>query len=241
MLKVMSLVKTTGATSADDFRRHWRDEFFAQMRRLPVVAEHLQKAVHNHVLPADIRGDEGLTANKWAGAGSYYFDTRAAAESFLADPAYRALLARHAKLLPEVTHLLVEEVWMYNHDTSHLPIKMFAFFKRLPQLSREAALTYYRTTHADIGATVNRNRTVRYVQNHVVPGYTNPDERYNYDGGPEIWFKTMDIALDLFGDKHAMDTLAKDEANFVIRGELLHFLTDEEPLFTRDAIPAMAS
>jgi hypothetical protein len=240
MVKVMSLVKTAGSTSAQDFRRYWRDEFFSEMQRLGSARDHLQKAVHNHVLPAEIRGDEGLSVNKWAGAGSYYFDTRAAAEALLADPAYRALLDRHSKVLVEVTHLLVDEVWMYNRDTSHLPIKMFAFFKRLPHLSRETALTYYRGTHADIGASVNRNRTVRYVQNHVVSGYTNPDERYNYDGGPEIWFKTMDIALDLFGDKHAMDTLAKDEANFVIRGELLHFLTDEELVFER-AASAIAS
>jgi hypothetical protein len=226
MYKIMSIVKTTADTADSTFRRYWRERYFEELRQT-TGGEFLTRAVHHHVLPAEIRGDEGLTANKWAGVASYYFATRAAAESLLGDPAYEMLQARHRAMFPEITHLLVEEVWIYDRDPSLLPIKMFAFFKRLPQLSRAAALAYYRGHHAALGETVNHGRTVRYVQNHVVPGYSNPDPRYDYDGGPEIWFKSMDIAMDLFADTDAMETLARDEANFVVRGELLHFLTDE--------------
>ena len=70
------------------------------------------------------------------------------------------------------------------------------------------------------------------------PAYRNPNAAYDYDGGPEIWFKNMDIALELFNDKEAMDTLGKDEENFVIRGDLLHFLTDEVVVFEREAVVA---
>jgi hypothetical protein len=238
-MKIMTLVKTAAGVAPEEFRSRWGNEFFVEFQQLPVVREHLTKATHNHVLPHDIRSDEGLSANRWAGVSSYYFDSRASAEQLLTDPAYLALLTRHQAILVETTHLLVDEVWIYNRDLSHLPIKAFAFFKRLPTISRAEALAYYRGPHAELGASVNRNRTVRYVQNHVAAGYTNPDSQYDYDGGPEIWFKNMEIALDLFGDKHAMETLGKDEATFVVRDALLHFLTDEQPMYDRASLTSV--
>ena len=81
-------------------------------------------------------------------------------------------------------------------------------------MSRLEALRYYRTTHADVGASINRNRISRYIQNHVVDGYRNPDGAWDYDGGPETWFKTLEIATDLFSDREAMEVLGKDEENF---------------------------
>src|SRR3546814_17166027 len=115
---------------------------------------------------------------------------------------------------------------MYNRDKSHLPIKAFAFFKRKPSITREEAHAYYRGPHAEIGAGVKKNRTVRYIQNHVMPGFHPVDLRYDYDAGTEIWFKNMDIALDLFTDQAAMDALAEAEEHFVLQTELLHFLTE---------------
>src|SRR3546814_11253908 len=86
-----------------------------------------------------MREVEHSAANSWAGISSYYFDSRAAAESVLVDPAYKALLEANRDKLPEVTHLMVDEIWMYNRDKSHLPIKAFAFFKRKPTITREEA------------------------------------------------------------------------------------------------------
>jgi hypothetical protein len=42
---------------------------------------------------------------------------------------------------------------------------------------------------------------VRYIQNHVVETYRNPDTEYDFDAGPEIWFKSMEVADDLFADQ----------------------------------------
>jgi hypothetical protein len=67
----------------------------------------------------------------------------------------------------------------------------------------------------------------------VVASYANPDKAYDYDAGPEIWFKSMDVAMDLFGDTEGMETLGRDEETFVLRNELLHFLTDEQVVFER--------
>jgi ketosteroid isomerase-like protein len=236
MVKLMSLFKSAPGVLQQQFADYWRDKFLPDFMELETSSRQLSKAVHHHVIPSAIRDAEGLPGNKWAGVGCYYFDTQTAAEALLVDPAFRTLLEAHRAVLPEATHLLVNELWMYDRDRSHLPIKMFAFFKRKAGWTRVEAQHYYRTTHAEIGETVNRNRTVRYVQNHVVAGYQNPDSAYDYDAGPEIWFKTMDIAMDLFSDREAMETLARDEERFVIRNELLSFLTDEASVFERNPV-----
>lgn len=232
MIKLLTLFKTQRNVARDEFRCFWRDEFFPAFHGLPVARANLIRAVHNHVIPTAIRDDgEQEINNKWAGAGCYYFSSRVMAESLLADPGYRQLLAESRSMLPEVIHLLVDEVWIYNRDRSKLPVKGFAFFKRQPQLSRIEALQYYQGPHADVGAEINNGRTVRYIQNHVLLDYDDPDPRYRYDGGPEIWFRSMETAMDLYGDKQAMAALAADEANFVLHEGLIHFLTDEETVY----------
>ena len=234
MIKLMTLFESAGDVSDDEFRVFWRDEFFPAFHRLPVAANHLLRAVHNHVIPTAIRQDEEATANKWSGAGCYYFDSRVMADALLSDPTYRQLTDGNARMMTQVVHLLVDEVWIYNHDRSRLPIKAFAFFKRQPQLSRREALRYYQGPHAALGETINHGRTVRYIQNHVLLDYANPKRRYDYDGGPEIWFKSMEIAMDLYNDQTAMATLAEDEEKFVLRDQLIHFLTDEHTLFEKN-------
>jgi len=233
MAKLMTLVKSARGLSAADFAHHWQFRFLPAVLALEAPARSLYKAVHHHVLPSHIREEEGLPANEWAGVASYYFANPSDVVSTLADPAYSALLDAQRDVIAVATHLIVDELWVYDRDPSHLPVKMFAFFKRLPHLSRADAQAYYRTTHAAVGERVNRDRTVRYVQNHVVAGYRNPDAAWDYDAGPEIWFKSMAIALDLFGDREAMETLGRDEQNFVRRDELLHFMTDEQLVHER--------
>jgi hypothetical protein len=232
MTKIMTLVKSNPKLSAGAFAEAWRSTFLPAILALP-TARNLQKVVHNHVFSADVREGEGMASNPWSGLASYYFQSQSDAEALLADPAFQALFEVHGDIFFEVTHLLADEIWIYNHDTSNLPVKMFAFFKCKPHLSRREGLDYYRDTHAAVGASVNKNRTVRYVQNRVVEGYTNPMANYNYDGGPEIWFKTMDLAMDLLGDREAMDVMTEDEENFVTRSETIHFLTDEHIVFQR--------
>ena len=229
----MTLVKSAPGVSAEAFADNWRNTFLPAFMALEVPKRHLNRVLHHHVLPSNIREDEGLPVSQWAGVASYYFDEEGDAEAVLADPAFKALLDAHKAVIPEATHLIVDELWMYNGEASHLPIKMFAFFKRKPHLTRAFAHQYYRTTHAAVGASINKNRTVRYVQNHVVASYTNPDKAYDYDAGPEIWFKSMDVAMDLFGDTEGMEILGRDEETFVLRNELLHFLTDEQVVFER--------
>jgi hypothetical protein len=232
MIKLMTLVKSLAAVSHDAFKTYWSGEFFPRFRQLAAVRDHLLTAKHNYALPAAIREDLHAVDNKWAGAGCYYFDSRAMAEALLANPEYRTLLAQSRQSMAEVVHLLVDEVWMYNRDRGELPIKAFAFFKRLPHFSRLQALQYYQGPHAAVGESMNKGRTVRYIQNHLLLDFATVAP-YDYDGGPEIWFKSMDIAVDLFNDHEGMEILGRDEARFVQRSELTHFLATEEVMFER--------
>lgn len=233
MIKLMTLVESAPGISSEKFAQHWRDVYLTEFTALHCVGNRLVKAVHNHVLPNDIREAEGIPGHSWGGIGCYYFDARGSTDALLGDASFAALLRAHSGIIARTSNLVVDEIPIYDRDPSHLPVKMFAFFKRRPRMSRSEALHYYRTTHADVGANINRNRISRYIQNHVVDGYHNPDNACDYDGGPETWFKTLEIAMSLFNDREAMETIAKDEENFVIRDELLHFLTDEKVVFDR--------
>jgi len=230
MEKLITLVKLSGDVSAEAFADYWRERFLPEFRQLASCRDHLVKAVHHHAVPVSLREDEGLTPNAWAGAGTYYFD-RDDIRPLFADPEFKALYARHRHVIGEATHLIVNEIWMYNRDTSHLPVKMFAFFKRKPHLTRAQVQDYYFNEHAAVGASINKNRTVRYIQNHVLEDYTNPDAAYDFDAGPEIWFKSIEVANDLFTDTEAMEILGRDEETFCLRSESVHFLTDEVVVF----------
>lgn len=235
MGKLVVLLRAAEGVGAQAFAARWRDEVLPGVIAYPGAAERLVRAVHHHAIPSGIRAEEGVAADGWAGVGTYYFDDAAFADALAADPAFTAIATRHPDLIAEAVVLPVDEVWLYNRDTGHLPLKMFAFFKRKPHLSRAEAHAYYRTTHAEVGESINHNRTVRYIQNHVRPGFVAADPRYDFDAGPEIWFKSMEIALDLFNDTEAMRVLSEDEERFVIRGELMNVLTDEVPVYERSA------
>jgi len=75
---------------------------------------------------------------------------------------------------------------------------------------------------------LNRNRTVRYIQNHVRSRFTAPDLCRDFDAGPEIWFKSMEVALELFNDAEAMRVLGEDEERLVVRDQITNLLTDEQ-------------
>jgi hypothetical protein len=42
--------------------------------------------------------------------------------------------------------------------------------------------------------------------------------------------------MDLFNDREGMEILGRDEAKFVQRSELTHFLAEEEAMFEREVV-----
>lgn len=232
MSKLMTLFRSTPGVSRKRFRQYWKEVYLPRLLDVPTAGEGLSKAIHNQVIPKDVRSDEGFVQQDWAGVGCYYLDNYGDAEALLADPSFKALFDDRSHIAA-ATHLIVDEVWMYNRDKSHLPLKMFSFFRRQARFTRAFAQEYYLTLHADVGASINKGRTVRYIQNHVVPSYRNPDSEYDFDAGPEIWFRSMDIADDLFADAEAMAILSADEERFCERTNNIFFMTDEEVVYLR--------
>ncbi|MDB5738267.1 MAG: hypothetical protein JWO65_1935 [Sphingomonas bacterium] len=237
MGKLITLVKSPAALPPGLLAARWRDQLLPALVALPGIGSHLVRAVHHHAVPSGIRAEDGVGGGHWAGVGTYYFDDAALVDRLPTDPAFLALFARHGEVIEEAVHLPIDEILIYDRDTAPLPLKMFAFFKRRPDFTRAQSLHYYRTTHAEVGEGIVRGRIGRFVQNHVRLDFRSIDPRYDFDAGPEIWFRSMEIALDLFGDREAMEILSADEERFVIRSELINLLTDEQEVFVRaDAI-----
>ena len=233
MGKLLLLLRATAGIAPETFATRWRDELLPELRERPGVGDRLLRAVHHHAIPSGIRAEEGIAADGWSGIGTYYFDSADFVDALASDAWSVSLADRHPDLIAEAAGIPVDEVWLYDRDRSQLPLKMFALFKRKPHLTRAEAQSYYRTTHAAVGETINRNRTLRYIQNHVRPGFHARDPRHDFDAGPEIWFRSMASALDLFGDTEAMRVLGEDEERFVIRSEIMNLLTDEQIFFSR--------
>jgi hypothetical protein len=233
MGKLMLLMQAQGGVSARAFAKGWSDEILPALIARRGVGDCLLRAVHHHAIPSGIRAEEGIVADRWSGVGTYYFDDAEFVDALAADTWMSSLPDHFPDLVARAVPLPVEEVWLYDRDPAQLPLKMFALFRRKPHLSRAQAQAYYRTTHAEIGESINHGRTLRYVQNHVRPNFHPRDPSLDFDAGPEIWFKSMDTALDLFGDAEAMRVLGEDEERFVIRQEIMNLLTDECTVYTR--------
>jgi hypothetical protein len=236
--KLVTLIRGGDGMDRAEFAQFWRGSYLPRMLELEHVRDPLLRAVHNHVLPVEVRPDAPQTASMWSGIGTYYFDSLAASVMALAhmDPA--RVIDQFGGAIVDLTHLLCDEVFIFDRRSdaersSAVPaLKMFAFFKRIPSLTRAEALTHYEVDHAAI-ANNKHNPIVKYLQNHVAEGYTNPDARYAYDGGPESWFRSLDEAKALFDHPKSMELAARDEERFVIRDELAHFFTDEVEVYVR--------
>jgi hypothetical protein len=223
MTKLVRLVRAAKGVSAPEFAEHWKDEY----SRLWQHAE-LTKAVHHHVLPIEVRADTPATASMWSGIGAYYYESKASAHAALVQA--QSLAPDH--IIVATSYLLCNEVMIFDKHVADAPIKMIAFFKRLPHMNRREALAYYNVDHAAI-ANNKHNPIVKYVQNHVIDGYDNPDQTFAYDGGPESWFRSLDEAKAFFGHVKSMEVAARDEERFVIQSELAHFYTDEVVVYER--------
>lgn len=227
--KVITLVRASDRLSAEEFEAYWRDDFFASMLRIPIVRDRLVKAVHNQVLPGEVRPDLPPSAHRWSGVGEYWFDDEDDARRLVADPALAEVIAEHRDAIEEVTHLLCSEVLIFDKG---IPTswKMMAFYKRLPNQTREESLHHYGGVHAEM-ARHPKNPMQRYVQNHALLDHQNPDERYDYDGGPEAWYGSEEAARGLFENPRAMAGAVEDEARFSVMDESIYFYLDESLVY----------
>ena len=204
MSKLVTFIRGGEGLDQATFADIWRDRYFAELLAAPGARDHLERAVHNHVLPIEVRPDAPATASWWSGIGTYAFDSLESARSVMDELDPARVVDRFGGLVAEVSHLLCNEVFIFDKGVDAAPLKMFAFFKRIPSLTRAQALKHYEVDHAAI-ANNKHNPIVKYLQNHVVEGYTNPDARYAYDGGPESWFRSLEEAKAMFDHPKSME------------------------------------
>jgi hypothetical protein len=237
MYKIITFVEAAPGLTRSQFAQAWQDAYVNEFAMLTSVKGNLCRAVHNFISPDGFQAYGGsdvspmkadITAPTWTGIGSYYFEDVEEARAVLADPQFTDWLDSKSAVISRSTHLLVKEVAMFDKDPSPLPAKIMAFFKRKPEFTRREALVYYNTTHAEVAERFGKDRMSRYKQNHSVESYTNPDKEFDYDGGPECWFKSWDILREYIGDEDLTGPLSEDEEKFVIRNELASFFIDEE-------------
>lgn len=235
MSKIITLIKTSPDLSADAFPDYWRGRFLADLMEVPVVRDRVVRVIHNHVRPTSIREDEAVAPAEWAGVGETWFTDDEAAAAFLADADVQAVIQSHAANLPLVVNILVREVLMWDRGGEHKALKAMAFFHPNPKMSREEAQRYWNNEHVAEGARLGLGQKLsKYVQNHVVAGFHTADARYDYAGGPELWFNDIEDANSLFTDEDKVAELALDEEKFSDRASSAMMVLEEVIVYDRN-------
>src|ERR1700728_4386618 len=110
LTKLMVFVQAEDAVPADEFRAYWRGEFFASIQQSTIFQDKLVRAVHNHILPGDVREDAPMNGPDWSGIGSYWFKGNPDGPIVMNESELANILAAHKQMIPMTTHLLCKEV-----------------------------------------------------------------------------------------------------------------------------------
>jgi uncharacterized protein (TIGR02118 family) len=104
-------------------------------------------------------------------------------------------------------------------------VKGFSLLPRRPDLTAAEFHLHWSTTHRDHALRIPILR--RYVQLHridaVLPGFTPAI----YDGVPEVWFDSLEVAASLATDPRYTEYAGRDEPNFIDIGRMAGLTTEE--------------
>ena len=233
MTKIITLVKSSGM-AGEEFRKYWRERYLASVLAISEARNNLVRVVHNHVLPSSMRPDEDNASDRWAGISEMWYYDQPSAEGFLASNAVRDAIAAHAKTLPEIVHLHIREIAGWDRGGRNAALKVMAFFVPPEGMSRADAQRYWNDEHLRETARLGMSQKVsKYIQNHSFPDCQNMDPRYNFAGGPEMWFENADEAGRLFADSAVRDELRVDELNFTDPRYGVMLTVEEENVYPR--------
>ena len=229
MSKIITLVKSSGMTR-DEFREYWRDVWLPSLLAVPETGDNLVRIVFNHVLPSNIRPDEEVPSDQWAGFAEMWYYDRPSAERFLASPGVQSAIAAHAEAIPEVVHLHVFEIAGWDRGTGKVALKALNLFIPRDGMSRTEAQRYWSDEHLRETTRLGMSQKLsKYVQNHSFPDHRTADPRYDFAGGPEMWFESMEEAESIFADEALLAELKEDEVKFVDHS--LTLVVEEEDVY----------
>lgn len=241
MAKLMTLVKSSSQLDAQSFRSHWR-EYLEDVLAQPELRAAIQRVVHNHSVPLEIREDAEFAMGEWAGISEIWFDDRADAEVYLASEKLRAINAAHQSWLPAMASMLCHEIPMWDNGLERPTVKMIAFFHPSSTMTRAESQRYWHVDHVRVGGELMapQRYAPRYLQNHAFLDYHAPDPKLDFAGAPELWFKSAAAAKELFGQSDKLERLAEDEAKFSTMDATVALVTDEEEMFVRGGVTQLA-
>lgn len=230
MTKVITLVRSSGM-APDEFREYWRESVLPSLLAVPEARENLVRVVHNHVLPADARSEEKSPFDQWAGVTEFWYYDRPSAERFLASSEAQQAIASHGKI-PEIVYLHVFEIAGWDRKSRETAMKMMGFFIPKDGLSRIEAQRHWSDEHLRVTARLGMSQKLcKYIQNHTFPEYRTSDPRYNFAGGPEMWFETMEEANSIFADEALLAELKVDEETFTDTRQSVMLMLEEADVY----------
>ena len=218
----------TDATYAARWRQHG-----SFVRSLPLW-QHIRHYEQCLVQSAeDVGGVEipGLDTD-WDMVGMVWFRGPDSFSDAVAEPSVELVYADERETFLEPiaeTTVFTQELVLRNDGGTK--VKLVAFLKRKPGLTREEFFRHWEHTHAPLflGVEEVAGHVVKYVQNHVLPWSEGP--MAEYDGVVEIGFRSPEDVAKAFGHPAYMERIRPDEEQFVDLDSMVVVATDEALLY----------
>jgi hypothetical protein len=189
--------------SREEFEERWNE--LGQIAVAHPAWEHVRAYSHCPVVDGDalgIRGTllEGMLPEEYGGVGVFEFENEDELNSFLAHPQLNELSEAHERLLGMPAHdpfVFAEASRLLDRDGTP-GVKMFAFLRRRPELSREEFLErWHKFASANfVGNPAVSDTIIAYTQYRGLVG--NEAAAAGLDGGMENAFATTDDAITTF-------------------------------------------
>src|SRR5215510_1524100 len=104
-------------------------------------------------------------------------------------------------------------------------IKSFAFLPKKPGINDEQFHSHWRGVHAQLALRIMTLK--RYVQSHrisePIPGFSATP----YEGAAEVWFDSLEVALQMRNSPEYLEGAFKDEPNFIDVPGMMRLVTRE--------------
>lgn len=234
MVKLIAFLKRKPGTSADEFRRYWKEVHGPLVESVPEFMRHVRRYVQSHTISYTVPG-VASPPSPFDGVGELWFDTlddvaRAYSEPQMVD----VLLPDGLKFFDPAGSLffVVEEIEFSGRPAQvGKGVKLMAALKRKPGMSAEEFHRYWKDVHGPLVLSVPEfmGYVRRYVQSHTisdaVPGVATPPAPY--DGGAELWFDTLDDVAKAYGHPRFHEVLLPDGIKFFDVPNCLFFVLEE--------------